>query len=112
MAFSPLSFLLGIGTGYVMPILTRNFRPLVVEATAMSMGLLEDVRRMVAEQIENLEDIAAEARARREELAAGVEPGNGDDGGDDTDQSSDDGSAPAHDVGGRRRAPRGRGRRE
>jgi hypothetical protein len=35
------------------------------------MGLFEDARRVVAEQIETLEDIAAEARARREELLAG-----------------------------------------
>jgi hypothetical protein len=111
MAFSPLSFLLGIGTGYVMPILSRNFRPLVVEAAALGMGLLDDVRRMVAEQMENLEDIAAEARARREELAAGVEPVN-DEGADETDHLSEDASARAHGGGGRRRAPRGRGRRE
>jgi hypothetical protein len=71
MAFSPLSFAIGMGVAYVVPILTKTFRPLAVEAAAMGLGLVEDVRRIVAEQMENLEDIAAEARARREEIAAG-----------------------------------------
>jgi hypothetical protein len=70
MAFSPLSFALGMGVAYAVPILTKTFRPLAVEAAAMGLGLVEDVRRIVAEQMENLEDIAAEARARREEIAA------------------------------------------
>ena len=64
MAFSPLSFAIGMGVAYVVPILTKSFRPLAVEAAAMGLGLAEDVRRIVAEQMENLEDIAAEARAR------------------------------------------------
>jgi len=76
MAFSPMSFLLGLGAGYVMPIVSRNFRPLIVEATAVSLGLIEDLRRMLAVQMENLEDIAAEARARREELAHDLEIGD------------------------------------
>ena len=70
MAFSPLSFALGMGVAYFTPILSRTFRPLAVEATAMGLGLIDDLRRIAAEQIENLEDIAAEARARREEIAA------------------------------------------
>jgi hypothetical protein len=37
------------------------------------MGVVEDARRVIAEQMERLEDIAAEARARREELAAEAE---------------------------------------
>ena len=79
MAFSPLSFAIGIGVAYVVPILTKSFRPLAVEATAMGLGLFEDVRRIVAEQVENLEDIAAEARARREEITIGSAPGDDDD---------------------------------
>ena len=71
MAFSPLSFAIGMGVAYVVPILAKTFRPLAVEATAMGLGLVEDARRIVAEQLENLEDIAAEARARREEIALG-----------------------------------------
>jgi len=71
MAFSPLSFAIGLGAAYVVPILAKGFRPLAVEAAAMGIGLVEDVRRIVAEQMENLEDIAAEARARREEIAVG-----------------------------------------
>jgi hypothetical protein len=71
MAFSPLSFAIGMGVAYVVPILTKSFRPLAVEATALGLGLVEDVRRIVAEQMENLEDIAAEARARREEIVVG-----------------------------------------
>jgi regulator of sirC expression with transglutaminase-like and TPR domain len=34
------------------------------------MGVLEDARRIVAEQMETFEDIVAEARARREHLDA------------------------------------------
>ena len=71
MAFSPLSFAIGMGVAYVVPILTKTFRPLAVEAAAMGLGLFEDVRRIGAEQMENLEDIAAEARARREEITVG-----------------------------------------
>ena|SRR5580765_8394551 len=79
MAFSPLSFAIGLGAAYVVPILTKSFRPLAVEAAAMGLGLFEDVRRIVAEQMENLEDIAAEARARREEIAVGSAVDHGDD---------------------------------
>ena len=79
MAFSPLSFAIGIGVAYVVPILTKSFRPLAVEAAAMGLGLVEDVRRIVAEQMENLEDIAAEARARREEIAVGSAVDDGSD---------------------------------
>src|SRR5262245_33832752 len=72
MAFSPLSFLIGVGAAYLFPVVSRNFRPLAVEATAMSLGLVEDLRRVVAERMESLEDIAAEARARREALMSGA----------------------------------------
>jgi hypothetical protein len=68
MRFSPVSFALGIAVASLAPILSRVFRPLAVEATAAGMGMLEDARRIFAEQVETLEDIMAEARARREHL--------------------------------------------
>jgi Protein of unknown function (DUF5132) len=69
MRFSPLSFALGVAVASLAPILSRVFRPLAVEAAAAGMGMFEDARRIFAEQIETLEDILAEARARREHLA-------------------------------------------
>jgi hypothetical protein len=71
-----ISFLLGIGAAWLAPTLVRVLRPLAIEATAASMGLLEDARRVAAEQLETLEDIAAEARARREAILAATN-GNG-----------------------------------
>jgi hypothetical protein len=70
MRFSPLSFVLGIAAASLMPVISRVFRPLAVEAAAAGMGVLDDARRIVAEQMETLEDIVAEARARRENLDA------------------------------------------
>jgi len=68
MRFSPLSFVLGLAAASLVPVISRVFRPLAVEAAAAGMGMLEDARRIVAEQMETLEDIVAEARARREHL--------------------------------------------
>lgn len=76
MRFSPVSFLLGLGAASVLPIVSRAFRPLAVEATAAGMAVAEEVRRIAAEQMENLEDIVAEARVRREELATAAELGD------------------------------------
>ena len=76
MRFSPVSFLLGLGAASALPIVSRAFRPLAVEATAAGMAVAEELRRIAAEQMENLEDIAAEARVRREELAAAAELGD------------------------------------
>ena len=70
MRFSPLSFVLGLAAAALVPVISRVFRPLAVEAAAAGMGMMEDARRIVAEQIETLEDIVAEARARREHLDA------------------------------------------
>jgi len=70
MRFSPISFLLGLGAASVLPAVSRAFRPFAVEAAALGMTLVEEVRRIVAEQMENVEDIMAEARVRREETAA------------------------------------------
>ena len=85
MGISVTSFLLGLGTAWLVPMIARVARPLAVEATAAGMGFLEDARRVVAEQLETLEDIAAEARARREEVVASS---NGDHVDDDTDDDS------------------------
>jgi hypothetical protein len=71
-----ISFLLGVSAAWLAPTLVRVLRPLAVEATAAGMGLLEDARRIAAEQLETLEDIAAEARARREAILAATN-GNG-----------------------------------
>ncbi len=76
MRFSPISFLLGLGAACVLPIVSRAFRPLAVEATAVGMGVAEELRRVAAEQMEAFEDIVAEARERREELAAEAEVGD------------------------------------
>ena len=70
MGISATSFLLGLGAAWLIPMIARVARPGAVEATAAGMGFFEDARRVVAEQIETFEDIAAEARARREDLAA------------------------------------------
>ena len=74
MRFSPLSFLIGIGAAWALPVVAKSFRALAVEATVTGLALVDETRRVIAEQREQLEDIAAEARARREErLAADVE---------------------------------------
>jgi hypothetical protein len=70
MAFSPFSFVLGLAAASLVPVLSRVMRPLAVEATAAGMGALADARRLMAEQVETLEDLVAEARARREHLDA------------------------------------------
>ena len=64
------SFLLGFAAAWLLPVVTRAFRPLAVEMAAAGMGMLEEARRVMAEQMETLEDIAAEARARRDELGS------------------------------------------
>jgi len=67
MQIHPTSFLLGLGAALVVPLFTRVLRPLAVGAAVAGMGLIEEGRRLAAEQMETLEDIVAEARARREE---------------------------------------------
>jgi len=76
MGSNAISFLLGLGAAWLAPTLARVIRPLAVEATAAGMGLLQDARRIAAEQLETIEDIAAEARARREAILAATN-GNG-----------------------------------
>jgi hypothetical protein len=70
MRIHPASFLLGLGAAALAPLFTRVLRPLAVEVAAAGMGVFEEGRRLVAEQLEMLEDITAEARARRAEIVA------------------------------------------
>jgi uncharacterized protein (DUF169 family) len=74
MQIHPTSFLLGLGAALVVPLFSRVLRPLAVEAAVAGMGIVEEGRRLLAEQMETFEDIAAEARARREDVLA---DGNG-----------------------------------
>jgi hypothetical protein len=62
------SFLLGIGAAWAVPAVSRVLRPVLVEAAVAGMALFDETRRVVAEQMETIEDIAAEARARRDEV--------------------------------------------
>jgi hypothetical protein len=112
MPFSALSFLIGLGAGCALPAISRSFRPLAVEAAAFGMGFFEDARRFVAEQMENLEDIAAEARARREQIVASAD-GDADADVADVEPEEEDAEGPdepAVNGRGRRRAARGRSR--
>jgi hypothetical protein len=70
MAFSPLSFALGMVAASLLPAVSRVFRPFAVEAAAAGLGIVDDARRFISEQVETLEDIVAEAKARRERLDA------------------------------------------
>jgi hypothetical protein len=70
MRLEPVSFLLGLGAALIVPLFSRVLRPLAVEATAAGLALWDETRRMAAEQMETLEDIAAEAQARREAMLA------------------------------------------
>ena len=113
MPFSALSFLLGLGAGAALPAISRSFRPLAVEAAAFGMGFFEDARRFVAEQMENLEDIAAEARARREQIIVAAANGHGDAEVADVEPDEDEAEGtdePAINGRGRRRPARGRSR--
>jgi hypothetical protein len=73
-----MSFLLGLGAAWALPVVAKSLRALAVEATAAGMTLVEEGRRILAEKLETLEDIAAEARARREELQAQAEAAQAD----------------------------------
>jgi hypothetical protein len=63
------SFLLGVGTALALPGLGRVIRPVIVEAAVAGTTLFEEARRILAEQMEHMEDIAAEVRTRREAAA-------------------------------------------
>jgi hypothetical protein len=111
MRFSPLSFLIGLAAAWALPVVAKSFRSLAVEATVTGLALMDEARRVIAEQREQLEDIAAEAQARRDErqAAADAEPEPADladsDDGEPDSQAAGNGDAAA----GAR--PRRRGRR-
>lgn len=67
------SLLLGLGAAFAIPLVSRVIRPLAVEAIVAGIGLFEEGRRVLAEQVEVMEDIAAEARARREQILVTAE---------------------------------------
>lgn len=77
MPFHAISFLLGVGVALAAPVLSRVLRPLAVEAAAAGMSLFQEGRRLLAEQMETLEDIVAEAQARRETVLAEGSDDNG-----------------------------------
>jgi Protein of unknown function (DUF5132) len=106
MQIHPISFLLGLGAALVVPLFTRVLRPLAVEAAVAGMGVIEEGRRLAAEQMETFEDIVAEARARREEQL--LAEGNG----HHVEAAAEGGSAEeeAEPAGARRRSSGGRRR--
>jgi len=71
------SLLVGLGAAFVIPLVSRVIRPLAVEAIVAGIGLVEEGRRVLAEQLEVMEDIAAEARARREQILVAAETNGG-----------------------------------
>jgi hypothetical protein len=68
MAVHPGSFVIGLVAAWIAPSVARVIRPLAVEAAVVGMALVDEGRRVVAEQMEGLEDLAAEARARRDDM--------------------------------------------
>jgi hypothetical protein len=103
MRIHPLSFVLGLGVAGLVPLFSRVLRPLAVEAAAAGMGLLAEGRRVVAEQMETLEDIAAEARARRADIIAAAHNGHPDTDTEEPTEAASDESATAPRA--RRRPP-------
>jgi len=101
MPFHPTSFLLGLATALVVPLATRVFRPLAVEAAVAGMGMVDEGSRLIAEQMETLEDIVAEARARRDEALA---DGNGHVAAEAPDEESDRVASRRRGNGNRRRS--------
>lgn len=77
MRIHPMSFVLGLGVAALTPVISRVLRPLAIEAAAAGMGLFDEGRRFFAEQLELLEDLAAEARVRREQVLRAQSGGNG-----------------------------------
>jgi hypothetical protein len=107
MKIHPASFLLGLGAATLVPLFTRVLRPLAVEVTAAGIGVYQEGRRFLTQQLETFEDIAAEARARRDAIVAAEENGHVDivDAGD---ESAADAPAELR----ARRRPAARGRQE
>src|SRR5262249_54878205 len=97
MRFSPMSFLLGLVAAGAAPIVSRAFRPFAVEAAALALTVVDEGRRIVAEQVGNLEDVMAEARVRREvaAAAAAAAAAEGEDEGEDSEPDAEAGSEAA-----------------
>jgi len=97
MRFSPMSFLLGLVAAGAVPIVSRAFRPFAVEAAALALTVVDEGRRIVAEQVENFEDVMAEARVRREvaAAAAAAAAAEGEDEGEDSEPDAEAGSEAA-----------------
>ena len=101
MRIQPFSFVLGVGVALVIPLFSKVIRPLAVEAMAAGLGFVEEGRRLLAEQMEVMEDIAAEAKARREAIITnGNGVAHGVDGVVETETDTEPSAAPAR---GRRR---------
>lgn len=66
MSIHPLSFLLGLGAAVALPAIARVIRPIVVEVAAAGMALYDETVRIASEQMETVEDVVAEVRAKRE----------------------------------------------
>jgi len=72
----PVSFLFGLVAAIALPAIARVIRPVVVEAAAAGMALYDETVRIASEQMESVEDLVAEVRAKREAmLAAAAEVG-------------------------------------
>ncbi len=110
MRIQPASFIIGLGAAFALPLLSRVIRPLAVEAAAAGMGFFAEARRVIAEQIEVLEDIAAEARARREHLVAAAERNGGELNG--AEANADEPTAEPEPAPARRRRANGATRRQ
>ena len=70
MRIHPISFLLGLGAAIALPAISRVFRPVAVELTAAGMAVYEEAVRVASEKMEIIEDVVAEARAKREAVLA------------------------------------------
>jgi hypothetical protein len=68
----PFSFLLGLGAAVILPAIARVIRPVAVELAAAGMALYDEAVRVASERMETIEDIVAEARAKREATRAGA----------------------------------------
>jgi hypothetical protein len=68
----PMSFLLGLGAAIAVPAIAKVFRPVAVELAAAGMALYDEAVRVASEKMEAIEDIVAEARAKREATLASV----------------------------------------
>ncbi len=73
----PMSFLLGLGAAIALPAIAKVFRPVAVELAAAGMALYDEAVRVASEKMETIEDIVAEARAKREATLTSVDAETG-----------------------------------